>query len=39
LEEKEPRQEASEYKNQDKVEETSAPAQLRGSVLSVDVGE
>jgi hypothetical protein len=39
LEEKEPREKASEYKNQDHVKKTNSPAQLRSSVLSIDIGE
>jgi hypothetical protein len=39
LEEKEPCQESSEYKDQDKIKETSSPTQLRGSVLSIDIGK
>jgi hypothetical protein len=39
LEKKEPREESSEYKNQDKVKEASSSTKLRGAVLPVDIGE
>jgi hypothetical protein len=39
LEEKEPGQERSEYKNQDNVKEASSPAQFRSAVLSIDIVE
>jgi len=39
LEKKEPREESSEYKNQDKVKEASPSTKLRGAVLSADIGE
>src|SRR5262249_30763771 len=36
---KEPDKESSEYENQEKVKETSSFAKLRGTVLSIDIGE